>query len=111
LTGLVRYFVLFVIDLRTRRVQVAGIADQPSAAWMVQIARNVTDGVDGFLRDCRYLILDRDPMFTKQLVETLKAAGVKDSQAAGEKSGSERVRGTMGAVVQAGVSAPFGPAR
>jgi transposase InsO family protein len=41
--GLVRYFVLFVIDLETRRVEVAGIAQQPDGEWMKQIARNFTD--------------------------------------------------------------------
>jgi putative transposase len=76
MTGLVRYFVLFVIDLRTRRVRIAGIENQPSQAWMVQVARNLTDATDGFLRHAKYLIHDRDPMFTDQFVQTLKAAGV-----------------------------------
>ena len=44
---------------------------------MVQVARNLTDPVDGFLRAARYLIHDRDPMFTEQFIETLKVAGVK----------------------------------
>jgi hypothetical protein len=34
LTGLVRYFVLFVIDLQTRRVQIGGVVRQPYGAWM-----------------------------------------------------------------------------
>jgi hypothetical protein len=38
--GLVRYFVLFVIDIETRRVQIAGIVRQRHGAWMKQIARN-----------------------------------------------------------------------
>jgi putative transposase len=76
MTGLVRYFVLFVIDLRTRRVRIAGIEHQPSQARMVQVARNLTDATDGFLRHAKYLIHDRDPMFTEQFVQTLKAAGV-----------------------------------
>ena len=62
--GLVRYSVLFVIDLKTRFVHVAGIAHDPYGAWMEQIARNLTDAVDGFLRNTRYLIHDRDPLFT-----------------------------------------------
>ena len=41
--GLVRYFVLFVIDLKTRQVEIAGIAASPDGAWMRQIARNLTD--------------------------------------------------------------------
>jgi hypothetical protein len=32
---------------------------------MTQIARNVTDGVDGFLKGKRYLIHDRDPLYTR----------------------------------------------
>jgi putative transposase len=77
LTGLVRYFVLFVIDVRSRRVQIVGLTHHLSSAWMAQIARNLTDSADGFLRDARYLIHDRDPMFTRQFLAILKAAGVQ----------------------------------
>ncbi len=77
LTGLVRYFVLFVIDIETRRVQIAGIVRQPHGAWMKQIARNLTDHVDGFLQGKRYLIHDRDPLFTEEFRELLRGAGVK----------------------------------
>ena len=76
-TGLVRYFVLFVVDLETRRVQVAGIVRQPHGAWMKQFARSLTDGVDGFLTGKRYLIHDRDPLFTDEFRDVLRAAGVK----------------------------------
>jgi hypothetical protein len=44
-TGLVRYVVLFVIDLKKRRVHIAGITNQPNGAWMVHIARNLSDAV------------------------------------------------------------------
>ena len=57
--GLIRYFVLFVIDLKTRRVEIAGIVHQPNEDWMKQIARNLTDAMDGFLRTTRFLIHDR----------------------------------------------------
>jgi hypothetical protein len=40
--GLVRYHVLFVIDLASRRVEIAGIVHQPHEAWMKQVARNLT---------------------------------------------------------------------
>jgi putative transposase len=62
--GLVRYHVLFVIDLATRRVEIAGIVHQPHGAWMKQVARNLTDAVDGFPLKHRYIILDRDPLYT-----------------------------------------------
>ncbi|MGE5784375.1 MAG: integrase core domain-containing protein [Myxococcales bacterium] len=44
---------------------------------MKQVARNLTDCVDGFLKQTRYLILDRDPLHTKAFRTTLKDAGVK----------------------------------
>ena len=47
--GLVRYHVLFVIRLATREVQIAGIIPEPHGGWMKQMARNLTDGLDGFL--------------------------------------------------------------
>jgi hypothetical protein len=50
--------------LETREVQILGITDQLCESWMKQMARNLTDPVDGFLRDIRYLIMDRDPLFT-----------------------------------------------
>ncbi|HTP50110.1 MAG TPA: integrase core domain-containing protein [Anaeromyxobacteraceae bacterium] len=70
LTGLFRYFVLFVIDIQTRRVEIAGIVRQPYGAWMNRIARNLTDPVDGFLQGTRYLL-------TADFVEILGVAGVK----------------------------------
>jgi hypothetical protein len=73
--GLVRYVVLFVIDLKTRRIEIAGIAAYPDGRWMRQIARNLTDGEDGFLLRSRYLIHDRDPLFTKGFEEILEAPG------------------------------------
>ena len=42
LTGLVRYYVLFVIDIETRRVQIAGILRQPYGAWMKHRAVRAT---------------------------------------------------------------------
>jgi transposase InsO family protein len=74
--GLVRYFVLFVIDLKTRRVHIAGIAHQMYGKWMEQVARSLTDPLDGFLRGTRYLIHDRDPLFTARFAEILSAASV-----------------------------------
>ncbi len=74
-TGLVRYFVLFIIDLKTRRVEIAGIMRQPEKEWMSQIARNLTDCGEWFLKKARYLIHDRDPLFTRSfrgILECLK---------------------------------------
>ena len=58
--GLVTYYVLFVMELATRRVCIAGITRHPDEQWMSQMARQLTDAVDGILLGKRYLILDRD---------------------------------------------------
>jgi putative transposase len=63
--GTVRYMVFFVIEIKTRAVEIAGIQVDPTGEWMNQVARNLTDPVDGFLRDAKYLIHDRDPLFTE----------------------------------------------
>ena len=75
--GLVRYFVFFVIRLKTRAVEVAGIAHQPHGDWMVQIGRNLTDAKDGFLRGVSHLLLDRDPVYTQAFRRLLKQSGVR----------------------------------
>ena len=64
--ALVRYHVLFAIELATRSVNIMGIVQEPYGKWMEQIARNATDAVSGFLAGKRYLIIDRDPRFTKE---------------------------------------------
>ena len=39
--GLITHYVLFVIDLATRRVVIGGITTNPNEAWMLQVARNL----------------------------------------------------------------------
>lgn len=73
--GLVTYYVLFVIDLKTRRVHFAAMTPHPDGSFMAQVARNLTDVVDGFLSAHRLLILDRDTKFTAQFKRILKEAG------------------------------------
>ena len=65
LRGLVTYYVLFFIHLESRRVDIAGITIHPDEPWMKQIARNVTMEGCGALRDCRYLLHDRDTKYTQ----------------------------------------------
>jgi putative transposase len=55
----VRRMVFFVVELKSPAVQIAGIRIAPDGAWMVQVARNLLDPMDGFLRNASYLIHDR----------------------------------------------------
>ena len=75
--GLRTCYVLFLIELETRRVHVAGVTTNPHGAFMAQVARNLTDAVDGFLNGHRFVICDRDSCFTAQFRGILEAAGVE----------------------------------
>ena len=74
--GLTRFTVLVLIELATRRVQIAGISTEPDGPWVTQLMRNATDAEDGFLRGTRMLIHDRDPLYSQAVRDTLTAAGV-----------------------------------
>ena len=75
--GLVRYQVFFVIRLATREVHLAGIIPEPQGPWMKQMARNLTDGLGGFISGCRYLIHDRASVFSDDFRMILHAGGVE----------------------------------
>lgn len=75
--GLKRFMVFFVVDVSTRKVQIAGVREDPDEDWMVQQARNLTAEDGGFLNGKRFLIHDRDPLFTRKFRKTLRAQGVR----------------------------------
>ena len=77
LKGLVTYYVLFFIQLETRRVCLAGITPYPDQQWMEQQARNVTMKDWGFLTHSRYLLHDRDGKFCPVFREVIQAGKVK----------------------------------
>jgi len=59
LTGLVTMYILVVMDLKSRRVHVAGTTAKPDGAWVRNMARNLTDDQDGFLKDHTHILVDR----------------------------------------------------
>ncbi len=67
--GRIRYVVCFVIDLPRRRVKIAGIAPIPDGQWMLQVARNLIDGLDGYLQHKRFLLDDPDRGVTKCTID------------------------------------------
>jgi len=76
-TGLVTYYLLFVMEVATRRVYFAGCTANPDEPWMVQIARNLSDAEDGFLRRKKFLIMDRDAKFSEEFRATLQQVGIE----------------------------------
>ena len=77
LKGLMTYYVLFFIQLETRRVCLAGITPYSDQQWMEQQARNVTMKDWGFLAHSRYLLHDRDGKFCSGFREVIKTGKVR----------------------------------
>ena len=65
------------MEIATRRVQVAGITPHPTAAFMQQCARQLTDPCEGFLVGKRYVIHDRDTKCTLAFDGLLKDNGME----------------------------------
>lgn len=74
----IRCTVFFVIELATRKVFFAPIKLQSDGGYMLQAARILTDYEDGFLKDKRYLIHDRDPLYnTTGFHDILRSSGIE----------------------------------
>ena len=74
---LITYYTLFVIDLRSRRVHVAGSTPTPDGWFMAQAARRLTDAVDRFLARHQVLICDRDSKWTDGFRRIVQSARVR----------------------------------
>jgi hypothetical protein len=75
--GLVTYYLLFFTEPATRRVHFAGLTANPDEGWMLQVARNLTDAEEGFLRGKNHLLMDRDAKFSEAFRVILMQGGVK----------------------------------
>ena len=78
--GLVTFYLLFVMEIATRRVHFAGCSTGPDELWMTQIARNLTDAFDGFLNGKRYVLMDRDGKFCPAFRAILKDETIQPVQ-------------------------------
>ncbi len=75
--GLATYYVLFLIHLESRRVNIAGVTRHPTEAWMEQMVRNATNETSGCIRHQRYVLHDRDTKFCASFRSTMSTAGVQ----------------------------------
>ena len=69
------YYLLFVISLADRVVQVAGVTARPDEHWMLQVGRGVVDSESGVLLGKRYLIIDRDTKYSEQFRRLIRDSG------------------------------------
>jgi transposase InsO family protein len=70
-----RFYVLFFIEVESRRVHFAGCTANPSGAWVTQQARNLS--FTGLFDRMRFLIHDRDSKFCGAFDEVFRSEGIK----------------------------------
>src|ERR1022692_1554432 len=75
-TGVTTFYVLFFLQLQTRRVILGGITPFPNGEWLKQVARNLTFE-DGPMTNARYLLHDRDAKFSQTFDDVFLTVGIK----------------------------------
>jgi putative transposase len=73
--SLTRFYVLFFIELESRRVHLAGCTTNPTGAWVTQQARNLS--FTGLFEWVRFLIHDHDSKFSSAFDEVFRSEGIK----------------------------------
>jgi hypothetical protein len=75
-----RFYILFFIELQTRRVHLAGLTTDPDGAWVTQQARNLLMRLDDQGVQARFLIRDRDGKFTRDFDQVFRSQGIPHHQ-------------------------------
>jgi transposase InsO family protein len=72
-----RLYVLFFIELDTRRVHLAGVTAAPNGLWVTQQARNLLLVLGERGRQLRFVLRDRDAKFSRNFDDVFRAEGAE----------------------------------
>ncbi|MFL6041498.1 MAG: integrase core domain-containing protein, partial [Gaiellales bacterium] len=94
-----RVYVLFVIELGSRRVHLAGVTAHPTGWWVAQQARNLVAVLDDQATTFKFLIRDRDTKFSRAFDDVWRSTGIEiirtPVQAPNANAVAERCVGTV----------------
>jgi putative transposase len=72
-----RFYVLFFVELASRRVHLAGVTTNPDGRWVTPQARNLLMKLGDKGVGPRFLIRDRDSKFTREFEEVFRSQGIR----------------------------------
>jgi hypothetical protein len=72
-----RYYVLFVVEVKSRTVHILGVTTNPDGPWAAQVARTFVADLEEGGHQSRFLLRDRDTKFTARFDAVMASAGIK----------------------------------